>query len=131
MTSKSVAQLLTDLDVAGSHSRPRNSDDNPYSEARFKTMKYRPAFPQRFGSMEDALGFLRAFFPWYNREYRHTGIALLTPETVHFGRSEQTIISRQRVLDAAFDTHPERFGGRRPRVPKSLSRNLRRERVVL
>ena len=118
MTSKSVAQLLTDLDVTRSHSRPRNSDDNPYSEAQFKTMKYRPDFPQRFGSLEDALSFLRGFFPWYNREHRHTGIALLTPETVHFGRSEQSLISRQRVLDAAFDAHPERFAGRRPQVPQ-------------
>ncbi len=70
------------------------------------------------GVLEDALSFLRGFFPWYNREHRHTGIALLTPETVHFGRSEQALISRQKVLDAAFDAHPERFAGRRPQVPQ-------------
>ncbi len=118
MTSKSVAQLLTDLDVTRSHSRPRNSDDNPYSEAQFKTMKYRPDFPRRFGSREDGLGFVRGFFRWYNREHRHSGIAWLAPATVHFGRAEDVLIGRQRVLDAAFDAHPDRFGGRCPQVPE-------------
>ena len=87
MTSKPVALLLADLGVTKSHSRPYVSDDNPFSEAQFKTLKYRPAFPDRFGSLVDARGFCQAFFPWYNSEHHHSGIGLLTPEDVHLGRA--------------------------------------------
>jgi putative transposase len=109
MASKPVALLLADLGVAKSHSRPHVSNDNPYSEAQFKTLKYRPDFPGRFGSIEDARCFSRGFFPWYNQEHRHTGISLLTPEMVHYGRAHQVLQARETVLRAAYDAHPERF----------------------
>jgi putative transposase len=109
MKSKTVAFLLADLGVTKSHSRPYVSDDNPYSESQFKTLKYRPDFPARFGSIQDARSFCREFFPWYNREHRHSGIGLMTPEMVHFGKAEQVRNQRQVVLTSAFDTHPERF----------------------
>ena len=114
MKSKTVAQLLADLGVAKSHSRPQVSDDNPYSEAQFKTLKYCPEFPGRFGSPEDARGFCQRFFRWYNAEHHHTGIGLLTPETVHCGRAEEVIEQRRLVLDAAYRKHPERFFNGRP-----------------
>lgn len=116
MTSKTVAQLLADLDVERTHSRPHVSNDNPYSESQFKTLKYRPDFPGRFGSLEDAEGFLQCFFSWYNQEHRHSGIAWLTPETVHHGRGPEVLFGRQAVLDSAFKAHPARFGGQAPRV---------------
>ena len=109
MTSKTVGQLLIDLDVAKTHSRPHVSNDNPYSEAQFKTLKYRPEFPTRFGSLEDARQFCADFFEWYNTQHCHSGIAMLTPECVHFGKTEQTIAARQSVLDATCVRHPERF----------------------
>lgn len=109
MKSKTVAQLLADMGVIKSHSRPQVSDDNPYSESQFKTLKYAPDFPGRFGSPEDARGFCRRFFPWYNTEHHHTGIGLLTPETVHYGRAEEVIERRRVVLEAAYREHPERF----------------------
>jgi len=109
MKSKTVAQLLADLGVAKSHSRPHVSDDNPYSESQFKTMKYSPEFPDRFGSLQDSRAFGRRFFPWYNDEHHHTGIGLLTPAMVHFGRAEEVIEKRRLVLQAAFQEHPERF----------------------
>jgi putative transposase len=109
MKSKTVTQLLADLGVAKSHSRPHVSDDNPYSESQFKTMKYCPEFPDRFGSIEDARVFCRRFFPWYNDEHHHTGIGLLTPEAVHFGRAKEVIEKRRIVLEAAYRKHPERF----------------------
>jgi len=109
MKSKPVAFLLADLGVTKTHSRPHTSDDNPYSEAQFKTLKYRPDFPGRFGSIEDARCFSRGFFPWYNQEHRHTGISLLTPEMVHYGRAHQVLQARETVLRAAYDAHPERF----------------------
>lgn len=109
MKSKTVAQLLADMGVTKSHSRPQVSDDNPYSESQFKTLKYAPEFPDRFGSAEDARGFCRRFFPWYNAEHHHTGIGLLTPETVHYGRAEEVIERRRVVLEAAYRNHPERF----------------------
>lgn len=121
MRSKRVAQLLADLGVTKTHSRPYTSNDNPYSEAQFRTMKYRPDFPKQFGSIEDGLAFCRPFFHWYNREHRHHGIALLTPAQVHHGQSESVLADRQRALDAAWVAHPERFP-RPPRVPR-----LRRE----
>ena len=112
--SKLVAQLLADLSVTKSHSRPHVSNDNPYSESQFKTLKYRPEFPKRFGSYEDAHGFCRTFFAWYNQEHRHSGIGMLTPEDLHYGRAPQILAIRQRVLDAAYEAHPERFVNGRP-----------------
>jgi len=123
MTSKGVAQLLLDLDVAKTHSRPHVSNDNPYSEAQFKTMKYRPDFPKRFGSIQDGRNFCRSFFDWYQHEHYHSGIALLTPYSVHYGLAPAIIEHRNRVLQAAFDRHPERFAGRIPRaqpLPKAV-----------
>ncbi len=117
MKSKLVAQLLADLGVTKTHSRPRTSNDNPFSESQFKTMKYRPTFPQRFGSIEDASGFCRGFFRWYNEEHHHYGIALLTPMQVHTGLADAVLAERQLALDAAYTANPERFG-RRPVVPK-------------
>ncbi len=115
MKSKTVAQLLADMGVTKSHSRPQVSDDNPYSEAQFKTMKYCPEFPERFGSPEDARVFCRHFFSWYNVEHHHTGIGLLTPETVHFGRANEVIEKRRIVLEDAYRVHPERFFNGRPK----------------
>ena len=115
MTSKLVAQLLADLGVTKTHSRPHVSNDNPYSESHFKTLKYRPGFPARFGSIEDARGFCRSFYTWYNREHRHDGIGLMTPEAVHLGRATAIVEQRQRVLDEAFGANPERFVRGRPK----------------
>lgn len=118
MTSKPVAQLLLDLGVDRSHSRPHVSNDNPYSEAQFKTMKYAPVFPESFGSLPDARAFGEQFFPYYNHEHRHSGIGLHTPASVHFGTAPQIRAQRQTTLDAAYAAHPERFGHRRPAPPK-------------
>lgn len=118
MTSKGVAQLMLDLCVAKSFSRPRVSDDNPYSEASFKTLKYHPTFPKQFGSLADTRQFCRTFFVWYNTEHRHSGIALLTPQMVHEGRTQQILQARQHVLMDAFRAHPERFV-RRPPMPQA------------
>jgi putative transposase len=117
MTSKPVAFLLADLGVTRTHNRPYTSTDNPYSEAQFKTLKYRPGFPQRFDSIEHARAFCRPFFDWYNHAHRHSGIGLMTPATVHYGRAEQTHANRARVLDAAYTATPERFVRRPPRPP--------------
>ena len=119
MTSKPVALLLADLGVTRSHSRPHVSNDNPYSESQFKTLKHHPTFPERFGSLQEARAFCQRFFGWYNFEHRHSGIALLTPADVHLGRAEQITLARGTVLDAAFATHPERFV-RKPPVPPAL-----------
>jgi len=119
MKSKPVALLMADLGITKSHSRPHVSDDNPYSEAQFKTLKYRAGFPDRFGSIQDARSFCQDFFPWYNCEHRHSGIALLTPEMVHYGKAEAVTSQRQIVLASAFDTHPERFVRGLP-VPPSM-----------
>ena len=117
MTSKPVALLLSDLGVLKSHSRPYVSDDNPFSESQFKTLKYRPAFPDRFGCLLDARAFCQVFFPWYNTAHRHSGIGLLTPHTVHYGLAEQRVAARARVLAAAYAAHPERFVGGLPQPP--------------
>lgn len=109
MTSKPVAFMLADLGITKTHSRPHVSDDNPYSESQFKTLKYRPEFPERFGSIQDARAFCQQFFGWYNREHHHSGIALLTPEMLHYGRAEEVIQRRQEVLQAAYALNPERF----------------------
>ena len=119
MTSKPVALLLSDLGVTKTHSRPHTSNDNPYSEAQFKTLKYRPGFPERFGSMEDGRSFCRDFFPWYNTAHRHTGIGLLTPEAVHYGLAQDIQMARSEVLRAAYEAHPERFVKQLP-VPPSV-----------
>jgi putative transposase len=118
MTSKPVAQLLVDLGVTRSHSRPRVSNDNPYSESAFKTLKYAPAFPDRFGSLADARAFADRFFGYYNHEHRHCGIGLHTPASVHYGTAGQVRNQRQHTLDAAYTARPERFGHRRPSPPK-------------
>jgi putative transposase len=114
MRSKEVAILLSELGVTKTHSRPHVSDDNPFSESQFKTMKYRPEFPAQFGALPDARAFCGNFFHWYNIEHHHTGIALLTPEAVHYGRADQVIAKRQEVLLDAYQAHPERFVHRPP-----------------
>jgi putative transposase len=116
MRSKPVASLLVDLDVTKSHSRPYVSDDNPYSESQFKTMKYRPDFPARFGSLEDARAHCQTFFAWYNDQHRHSGIGHMTPHSVHYGLAQAMHLERQAALDTAFLTHPKRFKGRRPQL---------------
>jgi putative transposase len=115
MRSKPVALLLSDLGVTKTHSRPHTSDDNPFSESQFKTMKYRPDFPKEFESKEHARAFCRGFFKWYNQEHRHWGIGLLTPDTVHYGRAKAVTQKRQEVLTAAYKAHPERFVRRPPK----------------
>ena len=117
MKSKSVALLLADMGITKTHSRPYTSDDNPFSEAQFKTLKYRPDFPERFGSLEDARVFCQTFFAWYNSEHRHSGIGLLTPAAVHDGRAATMRNARQQVLSAAYAAHPERFVRKRPQAP--------------
>jgi len=117
MTSKPVALLLSDLGVLKTHSRPYTSTDNPYSEAQFKTLKYRPGFPQRFDSIEHARAFCREFLGWYNHEHRHSGIGLMTPATVHHGRANAVHAERARVLEAAYAATPERFVRHPPTPP--------------
>jgi len=119
MASKTVALLLADLGVTKSHSRPHCSNDNPYSEAQFKTLKYRPEFPDRFGSIEDGRVFCRRFFRWYNDDHRHSGIGFHTPAAVYFGHAERMQLERARVLQAAYTAHPERFVRHLP-VPPQL-----------
>jgi putative transposase len=109
MTSKPVALLLADLGVTKTHSRPHVSNDNPYSEAGFKTLKYRPGFPERFGSIEDARGFCGDFFRWYNDEHHHSGIALLTPSDVHHGRAAERLAARNIVMAKVYAARPDRF----------------------
>ncbi len=119
MRSKPVALLMADMGVTKSHSRPYVSNDNPYSEAQFKTLKYRPDFPERFGAIVDARLFCQSFFAWYNSEHYHSGIGCLTPEDVHYGRADQIIKERQAVLNAAYEKHPKRFKGKMP-TPTAL-----------
>jgi putative transposase len=121
MTSKPVAFLLADLGVTRTHSRPYTSTDNPYSEAQFKTLKYRPGFPDRFLSVEQARAFCREFFPWYNQVHRHSGIGLMTPQTVHYGYAEELHAQRALVLAAAHATRPERFVRGIPQPPRRPS----------
>jgi len=117
MTSKSLAQLLAGLGVERSHSRPRVSNDNPFSEAQFKTLKYCPDYPGRFADIESARAWCTSFFSWYNNDHRHEGIGLFTPADVHFGRHLELGRIRQRTLDAAYASHPERFVRGRPTSP--------------
>jgi putative transposase len=118
MHSKSVALLLADLGVTKTHSRPYVPNDNPYSEAQFKTLKYRPDYPDRFGSIADARCWARYFFQWYNHEHRHTGLGLMTPATVHYGQAQTVYGQRQQVLHAAYAAHPERFVRGLPTPPE-------------
>jgi putative transposase len=130
MRSRPVAYLLAELGVTKSHSRPHTSNDNPYSEAGFKTMKYRPEFPDQFGSIQDARAFCRGFFDWYNTAHRHSGIAMLTPEQVHYGRAGVVLERRAKVLAEAYNAHPERFVRGMPapqELPKAVWINPPRE----
>ena len=117
MRSKPVAMLLADLGVTKSHSRPYTSTDNPYSEAQFKTLKYRPGFPSRFDSIEQARAFCREFFGWYNHRHRHSGIGLMAPAIIHHGQAEEAYAGRQAVLAAAYAAKPERFVRGAPQPP--------------
>jgi putative transposase len=117
MTSKSLALLMADLGVTKTHSRPSVSDDNPFSEAQFKTLKYRPDFPERFGSLEDARTYCRAFFDWYNNEHCHSGIGMVTPHDLHHGLAEARRNERAAVMLEAWTKHPERFPHGRPTPP--------------
>jgi putative transposase len=119
MKSKLVAQMLADLGVTKTHSRPYVSNDNPYSEAQFKTLKYCPRFPGNFGCIQDSRSFCQYFFNWYNKEHRHSGIAMLTPEQVHYGLAEEITLNRKTVLQSAFEKHPNRFKHKIP-VPDTL-----------
>lgn len=125
MTSKPLASLLMDLDVSRSHNRPRTSNDNPYSESQFKTMKYTPTYPERFASIGEARGWMNAFTYWYNNVHRHSGIGLHTPISVHNGTAQIIRDQRQQVLDAAYAARPERFSKRPqpPRIPQKATIN--------
>ena len=118
MASKPVAMLLADLGVTKAHSRPHCPNDNPFSEAQFKTMKYRPEFPDRFGGPEDARAFCTRFFPWYNDDHRHSGLGYHTPADVHHGRAGLLREHRAEVLTAAYAIHPERFVRKPPAPPR-------------
>ncbi|MGH8551519.1 MAG: integrase core domain-containing protein [Methylococcales bacterium] len=119
LTSKPVAFLLADLGVTKTPSRPRVSNHNPFSEAQFKTLKYRPTFPKCFGSLQAARAFCQPFLRWYNTEHRHSGIAFMTPESVHSGHAPEIVPVRRQTLELAFALYPQRFKGRLP-VPKAM-----------
>jgi putative transposase len=121
MRSRTVAEMLADLGVVKSHSRPRTSNDNPFSEAQFKTMKYSPYFPGSFASIEEGREYFGLFFGWYNDEHHHSGIAMLTPADVYTGNVEAIVTSRQSVMDASYEKHPERFVHGRPLVARPAS----------
>jgi putative transposase len=116
MRSKRLSQLLADLDVTRSHSRPHVSDDNPFSESQFKTLKYHPRFPGRFGGQEDGLAFCREFFPWYNDEHHHSALAYLTPRQVHLGQTNELLRQRHETMLGVYARHPERFVGGPPQL---------------
>lgn len=118
MIAKSMALLMSDLGVNKSHSRPHVSDDNPYSEAQFRTLKYTPGYPDRFGSLADARQWCDVFFTWYNQEHHHTGLGLLTPADVHYGRAPERLAQRQVVLQRAFEARPDRFVNGPPTPPR-------------
>ena len=117
MKAKATALMLADLGVTKSHSRPYTSNDNPFSESHFKTLKYQPEFPKRFGCIEDAKAFCRRFFDWYNQGHHHTGLGLMTPNQVHYGQADAIYEARQVTLDNAFSANPERFVRNPPRPP--------------
>jgi len=121
MQSKPVALLLADLGVTKTHSRPHVSNDNPFSESQFKTMKYRPEYPDRFGSLEDARAFCADFFAWYNHDHHHSGLAMLRPHDVHHGLTDECLAARQAALQAAYELHPERFPHGPPEVTRPPS----------
>ena len=123
MRSKTVAMLLSDLGITKTHSRPYTSTDNPYSESHFRTLKYRPDFPDRFGSIQHGRGFCGDFFGWYNFEHRHSGLGLLTPHDVHYGLAEERIARRAVVLAEAHAAHPERFPNGKP-IPPTLAKEV-------
>lgn len=117
MKSKLLSQLLAELDINRSHSRPHVSNDNPFSESQFKTLKYHPTFPDKFGGLDHGLTFCRSFFPWYNDEHHHSALAYLTPRQVHYGQTDEVFRRRHEALLAAYRAHPERFVGGPPRMP--------------
>jgi transposase InsO family protein len=117
MKAKATAFLLADLGVTRSHNRPHTSNDNPFSESHFKTLKYQPTFPKRFGCIEDAKSFCRGFFDWYNQDHHHSGIGLMTPDQVHYGQADAVHAVRQLTLDQAFRANPERFVNKTPVPP--------------
>ena len=117
MIAKSMALLMSDLGVNKSHSRPHVSDDNPFSEAQFRTLKYSPGYPDRFGSLADARQWCQRYFTWYNQEHHHSGLALLTPADVHYGRALERLSQRQVVLQRAYQAYPERFVNGVPATP--------------
>ena len=117
MKAKATAFLLADLGVTRSHNRPHTSNDNPFSESHFKTLKYQPRFPKRFGCIEDAKGFCRGFFDWYNKDHHHAGIGLMTPDQVHYGQTDAVHAARQDTLDRAFRDTPQRFVNKSPIPP--------------
>jgi len=118
MTSKPVAFLMADLGVTKTHSRPHVSNDNPYSEAQFKTLKYQPDYPERFGCQQDARSWAKEFFDWYDYQHHHSALGLLTPADVHYGRAQAVIQQRQQVLQAAYQRNPERFVKGLPKPPQ-------------
>ena len=122
MKAKSTALMLADLGVTKSHSRPHTSNDNPFSESHFKTLKYQPTFPKNFGCIEDAKAFCRAFFDWYNQEHHHTGIGLMTPDQVPYGQADAIYAARQETLDGVFRDNPERFVNKAPQPPDKPTR---------
>ena len=117
MKAKATALLLADLGVTRSHNRPHTSNDNPFSESHFKTLKYQPQFPQRFGCIEDARSFCRRFFDWYNQDHHHSGIGLMTPDQVHYGQTDAVYAARQHTLDQAFRENRNRFVNKQPIPP--------------
>jgi len=117
MKAKATALMLADLGVTKSHSRPYTSNDNPFSESHFKTLKYQPEFPKNFGCIEDAKAFCRRFFAWYNQEHHHVGLGLMTPDQVHYGQADAVYAARQNTLNLAFDANPERFVRKPPTPP--------------
>ena len=123
MVAQTLTQLFSDLGITPSHSRPHVPDDNPYSEAQFKTMKYRPDYPARFGSAPDARRWAHTFFNWYDNEHHHSALGLLTPAVVHYGQAPAVLAERQRVLAAAYAAHPERFV-KGPPMPSALPKEV-------
>lgn len=117
MKAQTTAQMLANLGVTKTHSRPHTSNDNAFSESAFKTLKYQPEFPDRFGCQQDAVVFCRSFFTWYNEEHHHSALGLMTPDQIHYGQADAIIAARQVVLDAAFAAHPERFVAKQPTPP--------------
>ena len=118
MKAKATALMLADLGVTKSHSRPHTSNDSPFSESHFKTLKYQPELPKRFGCIEDAKAFCRHFFDWYNRDHHHAGLGLMTPDQVHYGQADAVYAARQEILDKAFRANPERFVRKSPTPPQ-------------